>query len=235
LEASAGIVHRFTPELTGNLALQTSWLQTEDALGVNEFFLLSLPAELVNDTRDNTLDPTEGWRSALFAEPVTDLQNSASYVRTRAQISTYAKLGGTPGIVAAARLGAGTIAGAGLQDVPAPDRFLAGGGGSVRGYAFRSVRPLIGDDRIGGLSVVELSGELRIRVTDTIGIVPFIDAAFVSSDSFFAGDSETVVGAGLGLRYYTAIGPIRLDVATPLDRLNDDPEVVVYVGLGQAF
>nr|MBX2806948.1 BamA/TamA family outer membrane protein [Hyphomicrobiales bacterium] len=65
--------------------------------------------------------------------------------------------------------------------------------------------------------------------------VPFIDAAFASGDSYFAGESETVVGAGLGLRYHTAIGPVRLDVATPLDRIDDDPEVVIYVGLGQAF
>jgi translocation and assembly module TamA len=163
------------------------------------------------------------------------LQNSTAYFRTRAQISTYAKLGGTPGIVAAARLGAGMIAGADLEDVPAPDRFLAGGGGSVRGYAFRSVGPLIGDDRIGGLSVVEMSGELRMRLTETIGIVPFVDAAFVSSDSLFGGDSEAVVGAGLGLRYYTPIGPIRLDVAIPLNELDDEPGIVVYVGLGQAF
>jgi translocation and assembly module TamA len=235
VEASAGIIHRFTPELTGEAAFQASWLQTEDALGENEFFLLSLPGELIHDTRDNTLEPTEGWRATLFAEPVADLQNSTAYFRTRAQISTYAKLGGTPGIVAAARLGAGMIAGADLEDVPAPDRFLAGGGGSVRGYAFRSVGPLIGDDRIGGLSVVEMSGELRMRLTETIGIVPFVDAAFVSSDSLFGGDSEAVVGAGLGLRYYTPIGPIRLDVAIPLNELDDEPGIVVYVGLGQAF
>jgi translocation and assembly module TamA len=234
-EAAAGVIRRFTPELTGEAAFQASWLQTEDALGENEFFLLSLPSELIHDTRDNTLEPTEGWRATLFVEPVTDLQNSTAYVRSRAQIATYAKLGGTPGIVAAARLGAGMTAGADLEDVPAPDRFLSGGGGSVRGYAFRSVGPLFGDDRIGGLSVVEMSGELRIRLTDTIGIVPFVDAAFVSSDSLFGGDSEAVVGAGLGLRYYTPIGPIRLDVATPLNELDDEPGIVVYVGLGQAF
>lgn len=235
VEGSAGVVHRFTPQLTGDAALQASWLQAEDAFGANEFFLLSLPAELIHDTRDDTLEPTKGWRKVLFAEPVADLRNSASYIRTRAQISTYARLTGTPGLVAAARLGAGTIAGADLEDVPAPDRFLAGGGGSVRGYAFRSVGPQIGDDRIGGLSIVELSGELRVRLSETIGIVPFIDAALVSSDSFFAGDSELVAGVGLGLRYYSALGPIRLDVATPLAPYDGDPEIVVYVGLGQAF
>jgi translocation and assembly module TamA len=235
-QTSAAVIHRFSPELTGDAALQASWLQTKDAFGRHEFLQLSLPAELIHDTRDSTLDPTEGWRKVVFAEPVADLQNFSGYVRSRAQISTYLKLAATPGIVAAARLGAGTIAGADLTDVPAPDRFLAGGGGSVRGYAFRSVGPMRGNDRVGGLSSIEVSGELRMRVSDSFGVVPFLDAAFVSSDSLFAGDSETVAGVGLGLRYYSAIGPIRLDVATPLDRLDqDDPEVVVYVGLGQAF
>lgn len=233
--ASAGLVHRFTPALTGDAALQASWLQTEDALGAHEFFQLSLPAELVHDTRGSTLDPTEGWRAVLFAEPVADLQNSTGYVRSRAQFATYAELAGPPVAVAAIRLAAATIAGASLADVPAPDRFLAGGGSSVRGYAFRSVGPLIGEDRIGGLSIVEVSGELRIRLSESIGVVPFFDMAFVSSDSLFGGDSETVAGAGLGLRYYSAIGPIRLDVATPLHRLDDGSDVVVYVGLGQAF
>lgn len=233
--ASAGVIHGFSPDLTGDAALQASWLQTEDALGAHEFFQLSLPMELIYDTRDNTLDPTEGWRKVLFAEPVADLRNSTGYFRSRAQIATYFELSGTPGTVAAARLAAGTIAGADLSDVPAPDRFLAGGGGSVRGYAYRGVGPLIGSDRVGGLSIIEVSGELRMRLNESIGIVPFIDAALVSSDSLFAGVSEAVAGAGLGLRYYSAIGPIRLDVATPLHRRDDDSEVVVYVGLGQAF
>jgi len=234
-QASAAVIHRFSPELTGDAAFQASWLQTEDAFGKQKFFQLSLPAELIHDTRDSTLDPTKGWRTVVFAEPVADLPNATGYLRSRAQIATYMKVTETPGTVLAARLGAGTIAGADLQDVPAPDRFLAGGGGSVRGYAFRSVGPMLGNDRVGGLSSVEVSGELRMRVSDSFGVVPFLDAAFVSSDSLFAGDSETAAGAGVGLRYYSAIGPIRLDVATPLIRRDDDPEIVVYVGLGQAF
>jgi len=232
---SAGATHRFTPETTGNIAGQASWIETTDSDGAHEFFLLSVPAELVHDARDNTLDPSRGWRASLFAEPAADIINSTAHIRSRAQISAYKQLGTSPRVVAAGKVGVGVIAGGGRDDIPAPSRFLAGGGGSVRGYAFRSVGPEIGGEITGGLSIVELSGELRIKLNETFGIVPFVDAAFVTGDGFFAGESETAVGAGIGLRYHTAIGPIRLDVATPLDRLNDDPEVVVYVGLGQAF
>lgn len=233
---SIGLAHQFSPMLTGELAAKSSWIQTQDDLfGESEYVLLSLPGELVYDSRDNPLDAASGWRGALFAEPAVDLYNSGAFVKTKAQLSAYAQIGEEPRIVAAARLGAGTIVGADVEDVPATARFLAGGGGSVRGYVYRSVSPQIGGERIGGLSVAEISAELRISITETIGIVPFVDAAFVTRDSFFGGGGELALGAGLGLRYYTPIGPIRFDLATPLNRLDDEPEIVFYVGLGQAF
>ncbi len=105
----------------------------------------------------------------------------------------------------------------------------------MRGYAYRSVGPEFGGETSGGLSIVEGSAELRIRVSEDFGLVTFADAAFVTGDGFFAGPTETAIGAGLGLRYYSPIGPIRFDLATPLDRRDGEPEIVFYVGLGQAF
>ena len=253
---SVGVTHQFSPDLTGKVAVASSWIATVDAFGSAEYFLLSLPGELVCDTRDNQLDPHSGWRAALTAEPATDIRNGTAFIRTRAQLSGYAEIAksdgivspesasegtgsqwsGPQGIVATGRIAAGTIAGADIQDVPVTSRFLAGGGGSVRGYTFRSIGPGFADEVTGGLSIVEASAELRIQVTETVGLVPFVDAAFVTGDSFFGGDSETALGVGFGLRYRTAIGPIRFDVATPLiNKLAGDPEVVFYVGLGQAF
>jgi len=234
-KASFGVTHEFSEVLQGELALQGSWIHTEEAIGEGEFVLVSLPGELIYDTRDNPLHATKGLRAALAAEPALDVKNETGFVYTRGQISGYAQVGGDQPVILAGKIAAGTIAGADLLEVPATSRFLAGGGGSVRGYEFRSVGPKFGGETIAGLSLVELSGELRIRINETIGVVPFVDAAFVTSDSFFGGESETAVGAGLGLRYHTAIGPIRLDVATPIDRLEDDPEIVFYVGLGQSF
>jgi translocation and assembly module TamA len=233
---SYGIIHQFSRALTGELAVKGSWIQIdEDAFGESEFLIVSLPGELIYDTRDNPLDAKEGWRGSLAAEPSYDLENSTSFVKSYGQISGYTEISKTPSVVAAARIGAGTIAGADQEDVPATSRFLAGGGGSVRGYAYRIVGPEIDDEIVGGLSIVEASAELRIKVSETLGVVPFVDAAYVTNDSFFSGGSATAIGVGLGLRYYTSIGPIRLDVAFPLDKLDGEPVVAFYVGLGQAF
>ncbi len=233
---SYGIIHQFSPELSGELALKGSWIDIdEDVFGESEFLLISLPGELTYDARDNLLDPKQGWRGNLLAEPAYDFENSTAFVKSYGQVAAYTEVSKTPSVVAAARFGAGTIAGADQDDVPATSRFLAGGGGSVRGFAYRTVGPELDDEIVAGLSIVEASAELRVKVTETFGVVPFVDAAFVTSDSFFSGDNETALGVGLGLRYYTSIGPIRLDVATPINKLDGEPEVVFYVGLGQAF
>ena len=120
----------------------------------------------------------------------------------------------------------GSLTGAALDEIPANLRFYAGGGGSVRGYQYMSLAPAgPGDSVIGGRSLLDASAELRVKVTDTIGVVPFFDAgnAFASSAPDFK--QPLRMAAGLGLRYYTAIGPIRLDVAAPINRRANDPPV----------
>ena len=128
------------------------------------------------------------------------------------------------------------MGGAALDEIPANWRFYAGGGGSVRGYAFNSLGPAVfWGPVVGGRSLFESSAELRIRVTDTIGVVPFIDAgnAFESSLPNFSAPLYTAVG--LGLRYYTAIGPIRADLAFPLEHRAGSHPVALYVSIGQSF
>jgi translocation and assembly module TamA len=105
----------------------------------------------------------------------------------------------------------------------------------VRGFAYRSLGPHAFGEPIGGRSLVEGSVEARIRVTDTIGIVPFVDAGTAFEGSLPNGSQRLRVAAGLGLRYHTGIGPIRLDVAVPLGRERGDRPVAVYLGFGQAF
>src|SRR3712207_1943357 len=124
-----------------------------------------------------------------------------------------------------------------LAEIPIDRLFLAGGGGSIRGYAYQSVGvTLPNGDVIGGRSLLEGSLELRARVTDSIGVVPFVDVGRASADPVPDVSAEDWrVGVGVGLRYYTSLGPIRLDVATPLDPGPGDPSVAFYVGIGQAF
>jgi translocation and assembly module TamA len=106
----------------------------------------------------------------------------------------------------------------------------------VRGFRYRSIGPT-GPFGIvvGGTSLLEASLEARIKVTDTIGVVPFVDAGGAFESSFPDFNDDIRVAAGLGLRYYTAIGPIRLDVAAPLNRRPGDKPVSLYVSIGQAF
>jgi translocation and assembly module TamA len=106
----------------------------------------------------------------------------------------------------------------------------------VRGYQYNTLGPTAPNGAIiGGRSLFEASAELRARVTDTIGVVPFIDAgnAFASSAPDFSRPLQ--MAAGLGLRYYTSIGPLRLDVAAPINPRRGDKPVAVYVSIGQSF
>ena len=128
------------------------------------------------------------------------------------------------------------MGGAALNEIPANWLFYAGGGGSVRGYAFDSLGPTGPFNAvIGGRSLFEASAELRVRVNDTIGIVPFFDAGNAFASSFPNFNQPLYTSAGLGLRYFTAVGPIRLDVAFPLQRHAGAGPVAVYFSIGQAF
>src|SRR3546814_7360599 len=112
-------------------------------------------------------------------------------------------------------------------------RFYAGGGGSVRGYGYQDIGPRdANDDPIGGRGLAELSVEARIRFGN-FGVVPFIDAGNISTD-FLPDLNDFQVGAGIGVRYYTSFGPIRVDVGTPINPQPGDPRIAVYVSLGQA-
>jgi translocation and assembly module TamA len=132
----------------------------------------------------------------------------------------------------------GTILGANRDDIAPSRRFYSGGGGSVRGYGYQRLGPRdIDGDPIGGRSLAEFSLEARIRLKafgGNFGIVPFIDGGTLST-SATPSFSDWQIGVGLGARYYSSFGPIRIDIGTPLNRKQDDGRIAVVVGLGQAF
>ena len=138
--------------------------------------------------------------------------------------------------VLAGRGRAGMIIGEDRSDLPANKRFYSGGGESVRGYEYQKVGPLDEDgDPLGGRSVLEAGLEFRARVTESFGIVPFVEGGnvFEASDPE---DLDLLWAAGLGFRYYTAVGPLRFAFAVPLDkRDNVDDDFQIYLSLGQAF
>jgi translocation and assembly module TamA len=127
--------------------------------------------------------------------------------------------------------------GASADRIAPTRRFYAGGGGSVRGYSYQAIGPRdLNNDPVGGRSLAEAAVEARFRFgsTNQFGLVPFVDAGTISS-AMLPAMGDVRVGAGIGLRYYTSFGPIRVDVGTPLNPQPGDPRIGVYVSLGQAF
>lgn len=206
-----------------------------DTFGKHTYLIASIPLQYVYDSRDDKLNPTRGFRALAYAEPSYDILSGATFLKLKGEGSAYQSLDTASRFVLAERAVLGSIVGTGLQNVPADRRFYSGGGGSVRGYAYQGIGPKdIDGQPIGGLSFFETSVEMRIAITDTIGIVPFVDAGTVSTKSFpdFA---DVKVGAGVGLRYLTPFGPLRVDAAVPLNREPSDPHFGIYAGIGQAF
>lgn len=221
---------------TLSFGVEGAWMDVDDAFGTNTYLTAALPIEYVRDTRDNKLNPTTGYRAMVNAKPTYEIDRGTFFSSFETSGSMYQALGAEDRVVLAGRLGAGSIVGAStLPDIPAPRRFYLGGGGTVRGYGYQDISPRNSDgDLLGGRSYVLASAEVRVNVTETIGIVPFIDAGTVSTDAVpdFSGIKA---GAGIGLRYATPFGPIRLDFAVPLNPYDDGDSFGIYAGIGQAF
>lgn len=201
---------------------------------LSPFTLFGLVMNARYDGTDSLLDPRRGLRAEATAIPYADLDATGGFVRSTGTLSTYLDLAGDGGSVLALRGSVGSLLGA-SNDVPIDKRFFAGGGGSVRGYGFQRIGPRDSAGRPrGGSSLVEGSVELRQMVSGQFGVVGFLDAGSVGE--LEAPDfSNLRLGAGLGLRYATVIGPLRLDVGLPLNREPGDSRFGLYIGLGQAF
>ncbi|GLK72458.1 autotransporter assembly complex protein TamA [Ancylobacter dichloromethanicus] len=231
-----GVRHRFSDDLKLQVSLDLEQSQVEDSTDTRDYGIIGVPFELTYDNTDSRLDPSRGWRVSATVEPFAYLGDAgAGPTLFNGSVSTYHAFDENKRFILAGRLAAGSIIGAGLYDVPPQRRFYVGGGGSLRGYDYQSASPRNEDGIIiGGRSFFEASLEARVRVTDTIGIVPFVDmgSAFASEWPDFDGMKYS---AGVGLRYYTSIGPLRVDLAFPLNPGPDDGDFGVYVSLGQAF
>ncbi len=235
---TTAIRHRFSDELSIQGGVEFERGRSDDPFGSVNYQLFGLTGTAKYDNTDNLLNPTRGVRVTATAEEFpTFAGSSIDLFQAKAQASTYYSVDDDSRYILAGRVALGTLQGPSIFEIPDNRRFFAGGGGSVRGYSYRSLAPLGANlYPIGGSSLLEASLEARIKITDTIGIVPFFDAggAFASAFPTFGSD-DLRYAAGLGLRYYTGFGPIRLDVATPLSRRPFDSVIAVYIGIGQAF
>ena len=188
------------------------------------------------DGSDDPLNPTRGFRIDGRAEPtISTGDDSAIYLRLIAQGSYYLSFGEDAGTVLAVRTRIGSVMGGSLASIPSSRRLYAGGGGSVRGYAYQGVGPRLPDNTPqGGLGLFEASFEVRQHITGRWGAVAFIDVGAISEGD--APDFSNVnTGVGFGVRYDLGFGPIRADIAFPVDRRAGDNAYEIYLSIGQSF
>jgi translocation and assembly module TamA len=229
--------HIFSDSLTGRAGISYAYQDGTDPGGDFTFRNLSLPLGLTWDRRDVANNPAKGFYIDATLKPFAGYGTTGSGVRATLDARGYRGLGEQGRFVFAARVQAGAVYGSGLLETPRDELFFSGGGGTVRGQPYRSLgiavtRGFGPEFLIGGRYFLGTSLEARAKVTDRIGVVGFVDWGSIGLDGFSDGASHA--GAGLGLRYDTGFGPIRVDVAAPISGSTGDG-VQIYVGLGQSF
>lgn len=233
----ASLQRKFADYWSASLGLAFEQSRITQQGVTHDYTLASLPATLKYDSTGNLLDPVSGVRAAVSVTPVHPLAGATSgtFVLMQASASAYWDLAGAGRSVLALRGTVGDAEGAGQFDLPPDKRFYAGGSATVRGYKYQSIGPSFPDGSPqGGTALAAGTVELRQRILDSYGAVVFADLGQVNADGLpFTGTWR--LGAGLGARYYTGFGPLRLDVALPVNKQPGSGSFEVYIGLGQAF
>ncbi len=198
--------------------------------------LLTARGSAYLDQSNDPLDPTTGWRATLSVQPTAVAgEDNILFLRTEAQLTGYVPLQDGGRTVAAGRIRLGSILGGDELTIPADRLFYSGGGGSVRGYEYQGVAPRLPDNTPrGGLSLFEVSAEVRRDLGRNFGAVAFIDAGAVGFDET-PDFSNLRYAVGIGARYNLSFGPIRADIAFPLDKREGDADFQIYISIGQAF
>ncbi len=228
-------------DLGGGISLSGGAAITQDGveqLGQhNDYTLISIPLSskwTIGPSGDPTAD---GAAIDLTGEPFYDLHRYGMFTKILLSNNIYLNVPGISFLSVAARAALGSIIGSGEEDkIPADLRFYAGGAGSIRGYAYQSVSPLVGNDPVGGRSLLTFSLELEVEIISGIGVAGFIDGGSAFADSFSFKSNEILYGTGGGLRYFSPIGPIGLDIGFPLHRRSGiDDSFQIYVSIVRTF
>lgn len=186
------------------------------------------------DRSDDPLNPKKGYRLTLNVQPTAVAgEDTVLFVRAETQGTAYYPI--QDRTVVAGRVRIGAIVGGEELTVPADRLFYSGGGGSVRGYEYQGVNPRLPDNTPrGGLSLFETSLEVRRDIGKSFGAVAFIDAGAVGFQET-PNLSNMRYAAGVGARYNLPFGPVRADIAVPLNPRDGDPAFQIYISIGQAF
>jgi translocation and assembly module TamA len=201
------------------------------------FLIAAAPLAAGYDGSDNLLDPTRGFRlSGRLSPELSSHGGKFTYARLQLDASAYRPV--SDRVVVAGRVRLGTIFGAETFQLAPSRRFYSGGGGSVRGYGYQQLGPKdVDGDPIGGRGLAEFGLEARVRLKQfggNFGVVPFVDGGSLTAETL-PDFKDWRFAAGIGVRYYSSFGPIRVDFGVPLNRQKGDGPFAVTVSLGQAF
>ncbi|HVG48357.1 MAG TPA: BamA/TamA family outer membrane protein [Rubellimicrobium sp.] len=241
LTFDVGITRYATDSLTLTFALGVLAAHEETPIATRDYALLTAPLSAVWDRRDDDRDPRGGFYIDAEATPFLTISgDTGNGARLYADARLYRSFGTR--VTLAARGQLGSVLGADRDEVPQDYLFLAGGSDTVRGVPFESLGVEVPDPEapgetvtLGGTSLAGLQVEGRVGITESIGAVAFADAAYVGEEAFPFSDGDWAAGVGIGARYDTFVGPIRLDIATPATGDDAFGQVQVYIGIGQAF
>lgn len=237
---TADVERKLSDKMTAALGtgFELSRIRDETTLDARNFALFSVSGQLVFDDRNDKLDPKTGMFFKLRSEPHFDLFGEADpFLKNTIEATTYFGLDKSRNTVLAVRGKIGSILGGGTGGLPASKRFHAGGSGSVRGFGYQEAGPVAANgDPLGGRSLLETAAELRFKLQDKIGGAVFVDGGGAYDAAFPDFQGGYFVGAGVGARYYTDFGPLRFDLAMPLNnRDRTERNWQFYISIGQAF
>lgn len=236
----SGFIERnISPNWTAGIGTRLSEARIkEDTFTKDNFSLVSTPIFITYDTKNNLLDPYQGNEITVESAPFFSLNKSRNpFFKTQVFTTKYFLLSKEHRHVLALKGEVGNIFGLTLLKVPQTERFYAGGADSIRGYAHQFAEKLDATRKPkGGRSFIGTSVELRLRFTDTLGMVGFLDSGTVYKNIFPKSEQLLFHGAGVGFRYITSFGPLRFDIGFPLKRRKFiDDGFQLYFGIGQSF
>lgn len=220
-----------------NYALYLHYVEVETEGVVDKGVEVSLPTRLQRSKVDDALSPVSGHRLSFKVEPVRSaVGEGVTFVQSEARGALYHPLDAQQRHSVALWGHVGATFGGTFEDIPSTRLFYGGGLQSVRAIEYERLGTLDANNvPLGGRSILEGGVELRTRVAKNWSVVGFVEAgrSFAAEVPDFKEDLLT--GGGIGLRYATPVGPLRLDLATPFDPRPSDADLQFYIGIGQAF
>lgn len=235
-EGGLGFTHYLSRDMTVRVGLEFAQYRVRFKTLTQDFRNLSLPVGLNWDRRNVKADATRGFYLDAEVKPFVGFDTTDSGVQLSFDARAYRGFGENDRVTIAGRLQGRGVLGADIANLPPEFLSYSGGGGTVRGHEYQSLGfPSARSGRLtGGTGFLGASVEVRTKVTEAIGVVGFVDYGQIASDGLFGGATRSHAGAGLGLRYATGLGPIRLDVGVPVSG-GTSKGAQIYIGIGQSF